>query len=78
MTNFNNIKFDGKDVIKLIGFMGFVACMWYDLKTDFKVFKATTELRLEALERTEQPQQPVAYKHKREAILPHEIKIETE
>lgn len=79
MTNFNNIKFDGKDVIKLVGFMGFCAMMWYDLKTDLQVFKATTELRLQALEQsTAYPHKEVTYKPRREAVMPSEIKIETE
>lgn len=77
MTKFSSIKFDSKDAIKLIGAIGFLACMWYDLRTEFQVFKATTELRLEALERKEYPAQQTVYKN-REGIIPHEIKIEDE
>lgn len=77
MTNFNSIKFDGKDVIKLVGFCIIVLGMWYDLKTDLSVFKATTSLRLEALER-QLPYPPKIVYKQREAVLPHEIKIEDE
>ena len=30
--NINSIKFDGKDVIKLIGFVVVTLSMWYDLR----------------------------------------------
>lgn len=34
MTNFSNIKFETKDVVKLVGFVAFMGSMWYDLRTE--------------------------------------------
>lgn len=72
MTKLSNINFDYKFILLIAG--GIAA--WYDLKTEFKVFKATTELRIESLEKKEPLK--IAYIPKREAILPAEIRIEDE
>lgn len=32
--NFNEMKFDGKDIVKLLGFVLFMGTMWSDLKTE--------------------------------------------
>lgn len=66
--------FEAKDVIKLVGFVLTISAMWYDLKTDFKVFKATTELRLEALENRSKLTSCLSY----ESVMPRETKLEDE
>lgn len=70
----NKLTFDTKDVIKLVGFAFTITAMWYDLKTDLKVFKATTELRLEALESRSKLTSCLSY----EAVMPRETKLEDE
>ena len=70
----NKLTFDTKDVIKLVGFAFTITAMWYDLKTDLKVFKATTELRLEALESRNKLTSCLSY----EAVMPRETKLEDE
>lgn len=67
-----DLTFDTKDVIKLVGFAFTITAMWYDLKTDLKVFKATTELRLEALENRSKLVSCLSY----EAVMPRETKLE--
>lgn len=76
MTNlFSKIKFTVNDVIIILA----LSAMWYDLKTDFQVFKATTELRIDALERQSNVPQEANITHKnREAVLPNEIKLKFE
>ena len=69
-----DLTFDTKDVIKLVGFAFTITAMWYDLKTDLKVFKATTELRLEALENRSKLVSCLSY----EAVMPRETKLEDE
>jgi hypothetical protein len=66
------MKLDSKDFIKLLGFIAVTLSMWYDLKTDFAVTKATVELRLNALENPKQPLASVV--EQKFAILPEEIK----
>jgi len=34
MAPFSQIKFDGKDIVKLIGFLIWSGSMWYDLKSE--------------------------------------------
>jgi len=63
-------QLDTKDWIKLCGFLLITASMWYDLKTDYSVHKATTELRLKSLE--EKITSCLNYS----AVLPKETKIE--
>jgi hypothetical protein len=70
------MKLDNKDIIKLIGFVAVTISMWYDLKTDLAVTKATVELRLNALENPKEPKTVASYQHM--AILPAETKIEGE
>jgi len=68
------MQLDTKDLIKLIGFIAVTVSMWYDLKTDFKVHVATTELRLNALENPKEPKTVATYQ--RLAIVPNPIEIE--
>ena len=70
----NTMNFDTKDVIKLIGFAVTITAMWYDLKTDLQVFKATTEIRLNSLEGGKQLASVITY----EAVMPKETRIENE
>lgn len=70
------MKLDVKDVVKLMGFILLTASMWYDLKTDFRVHVATTELRLKALE--ERDSKPNYKEPQKYAVLPNQIKIEDE
>ena len=46
--NFSNLKFDSKDIVQLLGFVGVIGTMWYDLKTDYNVHLAEskTEFRM--------------------------------
>lgn len=78
MTEFKKMKFSPADYVKGIVFTAAVLGMWYDLKTDFKVFKATTELRINALERQSLPQEASVIYKNREAVLPTELKLKTE
>lgn len=70
------MKLDSKDLIKLFGFVVVILSMWYDLKTDLAVTKATVELRLNALENPRPPKSIASYQHM--AIVPSETKIEGE
>lgn len=72
----SKITFEAKDVVKLIGFVLLVSGMWYDLKTDLAVTKATVEIRLNALENNKEPKSIASYQHM--AIVPAETKIEGE
>ena len=67
-------NFDTKDVIKLVGFAVTITAMWYDLKTDLQVFKATTEIRLSSLEANKNLTSCLSY----EAVMPRETKLEDE
>lgn len=66
------MKLDTKDWIKLCGFLIVTTSMWYDLKTDYAVHKATTELRLKNLE------EKITACLNYSAILPKETKIEND
>ncbi len=71
----DDVKFTGSDVIKLIGFLGVIGTMWYDLKTNFEVHKAEHKLleyRIASLEKSVLAS--VAYNYN--AILPKETKLE--
>lgn len=71
----DDVKFSGSDIIKLLGFIGVIGTMWYDLKTDFEVHKAEHKLleyRIESLEK--KALACVAYNYN--AILPKETKLE--
>lgn len=73
------MKLDLKDVIKLIGFVGTVLCMWYDLKTDFEIVKVKIgyiEQRVEKLENRNEKRMAVKYPNL--ALLPSETRIEDE
>jgi chaperonin cofactor prefoldin len=71
-----NLTFETKDVVKLVGFILVVSSMWYDLKSDLRVFKATIELRVGQLEK----QQDRRYKDIPEtyALVPNETKLTDE
>ena len=71
----DDVKFTGSDVIKLIGFIGVIGTMWYDLKTDFEVHKAEHKLleyRIDNLEK----KMLACVQYKYNAILPKETKLE--
>lgn len=68
------MQLDTKDLIKLIGFISVIVSMWYDLKTDFKVHVAVTEIRLNALEKQKEPKTIATYQ--RLALVPNQIEIE--
>ena len=73
------MKLDLKDVIKLIGFVGTVLCMWYDLKTDLEIVKVKIgyiEQRVEKLEGRNEKR--MALKYPNLALLPSETQIEDE
>ena len=73
------MKLDHKDVIKLIGFVGTVLCMWYDLKTDLEIVKVKIgyiEQRVEKLEGRNEKRMAVKYPNL--ALLPSETQIEDE
>lgn len=73
------MKLDLKDVIKLIGFVGTVLCMWYDLKTDLEIVKVKIgyiEQRVEKLEGRNEKRMAVKYPNL--ALLPSETQIEDE
>lgn len=70
----NNLKFDIKDVIKLLGFAVTITAMWYDLKSDLQILKATTEIRLGNLEARNELASAITY----EAVMPKETKVENE
>lgn len=70
----SNIKFESKDLVKILGFVFVIASMWYDLKSDLRVFKATTELRLERLERDSNTPKP-KYKREYSAIIPTQTEV---
>ena len=71
------MKLDTKDIIKLLGFV-FVTCsMWYDLKQDLAVTKATVEIRLSRLEKDNNPIASVTT-YQRMALVPSETKVEGE
>ena len=74
--NFNKLTFESKDVVKLLGFVLVVSGMWYDLKSDLRVFKATIELRVSQLEKEKERN----YKEvpPRYALVPEETKINDE
>ena len=70
----DGIKFDTKDVVKLIGFVSISLSMWYDLKTDFAIHKEQVKLleyRIGKLEEKIDLSSKVA-------ILPRTITIEDE
>lgn len=69
-----NLKFDIKDVIKLLGFAVTITAMWYDLKSDLQILKATTEIRLGNLEARNELASAITY----EAVMPKETKVENE
>ena len=64
------------DYVKGLVGLSVILGMWYDLKSDFRVFKATTELRLNNLEK-EKSKPDIAY-HFKDAILPNETKLKDE
>lgn len=71
----DDVKFTGSDVVKLIGFIGVIGTMWYDLKTDFEVHKAEHKLleyRIDNLEK----KMLACIQYKYNAILPKETTIE--
>lgn len=71
--NATKLTFETKDVIKLLGFVAIVSSMWYDLKSDLRVFQATIELRVGQLERQRDKsykEVPATY-----AVIPSETKI---
>lgn len=70
------MKLDTKDLIKLFGFILVTVSMWYDLKQTIAVHIATTEIRLNALEKQKEPKSIASYQHM--AIVPSETKIEGE
>ena len=70
----SNINLEAKDVVKLLGFVFVIASMWYDLKSDLRVFKATTELRLERLENDANKPKP-KYKREYSAIIPSQTEV---
>lgn len=74
--NATKLTFETKDVIKLIGFVAVVSGMWYDLKSDLRVFQATIELRVGQLEKQRErnyKEVPASY-----AVIPNETKITDE
>ena len=73
------MKLEIKDVIKLIGFVGTVLCMWYDLKTDLEIVKVKIsyiESRVDKLENSNEKRYAVKFPNL--AVLPAETKIEDE
>ena len=78
----NTMKFDTKDVIKLIGFTGVVLASWYDLKTDIAIFKLKNEYlekRVDKLEVYVEGEKKLAVNSFRPfAVIPRETKIEDE
>lgn len=71
MTQFQSIKFTAADFIKLIGFVGMVGSMWYDLKSQqIETKKDMAFLQYQINE--------VKSKIGLAAIMPKETKIESE
>jgi hypothetical protein len=73
MTNFSSIKFDSKDVVKLVGFLSVSLGMWYDLKTDFRIEKETSIQKISFLQyQIDELKKPQAY-----YVKPDEPKLTT-
>jgi len=67
----SKIKFDGKDFVKAVGFIGFVGSMWFDLKSE----------QIKAHEKIEFLQYQINQINNKKdkqlvAILPKELKLE--
>jgi hypothetical protein len=73
--NAEKLTFELKDVIKLIGFVAVVCGMWFDLKSDLREFKATTELRISQLEKENDK---AHFRGQQYAIVPNETRLKDE
>lgn len=73
---FNTLQFDTKDVVKLVGFVGVILSMWYDLKTDFAVHKEEHKFLEYRVEQLEKQNQVTAMTYQSVAIVPNQTKIE--
>lgn len=73
--NADKLTFELKDVVKLIGFVAVICGMWFDLKSDLREFKATTELRIGQLEKQQERSYISPEKY---ALLPNETKLKDE
>ena len=65
--DYKKLHFDWKALVTIAVLLG----MWYDLRTQFFVFKATTEVKIDNLERQ-------LAQNTYRAIIPNEPKIEDE
>lgn len=77
--NLESLKFSSNDMAKLIGFLGVIGGMWYDLKTDFEVHKAEhalLEYRISELEKHNRMVSALTFESC--AIVPGKIELKDE